>query len=149
MRTFIAVLLVVAMMVTVCVAQEKEPLDDWYGMLEFQGGTTWDFKTACARLYGAGKVVGYKGWTGLLGTEFDIDDETEAAGPVTGLVGATYNVGNLRDWGVDISWARHIGLNVGFGITYDWTEDVWGWRAMASAVDLSFSDGGAKRQRER
>jgi hypothetical protein len=148
-RFFVVLLVVFLMAVPGIVLAEKGPVEDWFGMLEVQGGSTWDFKTACARLYAAGKLGGYKGLTGVLGTEFDTDKDTEAEGPVTGLLGVTYNLGNFRDWGVDISWAKHFGVNVGACVTYDWTEDIWGWRAMASVIDLSFSGGGADRQKNR
>lgn len=133
--------------------EEKEPLDDWYGMLEFQGGTTYDVGSNTARLYAAGKFGGWRELTGIVGAEFDVDENTEENGPVTALVGATYNLGSLKDHGVEVSWAEYFRLNVGACITYGWVEDTptegWGWRVMASAVDVSLSDGGAKRQRER
>ena len=150
MKMFVVlVLCLVIVPVVVAQAEEKDGFDDWYGMLEFQGGTTWDFKTACARLYGAGKVGGYKALTGVLGAEFDIDEDTEAEGVVAALAGVTYNLGNLKSWGVDISWAEYIGVNVGAGVTYDWIDNAWGWRGMLSIVDLSFSDGNASRQKKR
>ena len=143
------VALAITLLAMVAVAEDKDPVGDWYGMLEFQGGTTWDFKPESARSDGAGKVGGYKALTGVIGTEIDVDEETEAKGPVAVLAGVTYNLGNLRDWGVDISWAKHFGVNVGFGATYDWNEGVWGLRGMLSIVDLSLSGGGAERQRNR
>lgn len=157
MARFLVVLLVVFLMAVPGIVfagdaeavAEKDAVDDWYGMLEVQGGTTLETKTNTFRPYIAGKFGGWKELTGIVGTEFDVDEETEAKGPVTGLVGVTYNLGNLKDHGVEVSWARHFGLNAGLGVTYNWIEGEWGWRAMLSAVDLSFSGGGADRQKSR
>jgi hypothetical protein len=147
MRVFAVVLILVFVFVGVCWAQE--PVDDWYGMLEVQSGTTLETKTNTFRPYIAGKFGGWKALTGIVGTEIDVDEETEAKGPSTVLAGVTYNLGNLQEHGVEVSWAKHFGLNVGACATYAWQTEEWGWRAMLSVVDLSFSDGGAKRQRER
>ena len=153
MRSIVVLALVLClavMPVAVCHSEEKDDAwEDWYAMLEVQAGTTWEFKTECARLYAAGKVGGYKGFVGVLGTEIDIDDKTEAEGPVAILGGVTYNLGNLRDWGVDVSWAKHFGVNVGLGVTYDWVWEYWGWRAMVSIIDISQSGGNAEKQRQR
>lgn len=156
MRTFVVLALVLClaiMPVAVCQAEEKGLFDDWYGMLEAQFGTTYEFDTSTARPYAAGKWGGWKEAVFIVGTEFDVDSGTEEKGPVTALLGATYNLGNLKDYGVDVSWAEHFGFNVGLCLTYGWVEDTptegWGWRGSLSVVDLSFSDGGAKEQRER
>ncbi len=149
MRVLMIALLIAMMPVVVCLAQEKDPLDDWYGMLEVQAGTTYEFENKTARPYVAGKVLGWKELTGVIGTEFDFDEETEEKGPVAALAGATYSLGSLTDHGVEVSWAKYFAFNVGACVTYQWQEEEWGWRAMLSIVDLSFSDGNAKRQRER
>ena len=168
MRVLMVALLIVIMPVAVCLAEEAEPfdmatafdqpeekgpVDDWYGMLEFQGGTTYETKSNTARLYGAGKAGGWKEVTFVVGTEIDVDEDTEEKGPVTVFGGATYNLGSLKDHGVEVSWAEYFRLNVGACITYGWIEDTptegWGWRVMASVLDVSLSDGGAKKQRER
>lgn len=127
----------------------QDAVDDWYGMLEMQGGTTWDFSRQRAMPYLAGKVGGYRKFVGVFGTEIDVDEETEAKGPVSALGGVTYNLGNLRDYGVEISWAEHFSFNVGLCGTYTFDEGEWGLKAMLSVVDLSFSRGNAERQRKR
>lgn len=156
MRVFMVVALVLLiglMPVTVCNAEVKDAFDDWYAMLEAQFGTTYEFATSTARPYAAGKWLGWKELTGIVGAEFDVDEDTEESGPVTALLGTTYNLGSLKDHGVDVSWADHIGFNVGLCLTYGWVEDTptegWGWRGSLSIVDLSFSGGGAAEQKRR
>ena len=123
--------------------------EDWFGMLEVQGGTTWDFSSQTAMPYVAGKVGGYRNLIGIFGTEIDVDEETEAKGPVSALLGVTYNLGNLRDHGVEISWAEHFGFNVGVCGTYTFDEGDFGVKAVLSVVDLSFDEGNASRHRKR
>jgi hypothetical protein len=152
MRVFAVVLMLVFVLTGLCFGAgetQKEALDDWYGMLEVMGGTTLETSTNTFRPWIGGKFGGWKGFTGIVGTEIDVDEETEAKGPVTVLAGATYNLGNLNQHGVEISWAKYFGFNIGLCGTYNWIEDEYGWRAVLSVVDLSFSGGGAERQRER
>ncbi len=150
MRILVAVVLTALLAWSGASAEEQDDgWADWYGMLEVQAGTTYEFGLNTARPYVGGKIGGWKELTGVVGTEFDVDEATEAKGPVAGLAGVTYNLGSLADHGVEVSWAKHVGFNVGLGVTYDWDESEWGWRGMLSIVDLSFSNGGAKKQRER
>ena len=134
---------------TPAVVEEKGSFDDWYGMLEMQGGTTYSFKSQAAMPYIAGKILGYREVVGIFGTEIDVDEKTEVKGPVSVLVGATYNLGNLRGFGVDVPWMQHFGFNVGVCGTYEFEGGDFGLKATLSVVDLSFSDGNAKRQRQR
>jgi hypothetical protein len=148
MRVFAVVLVLVFVFAGLCSATESA-VSDWFGMLEVMGGTTLETSTNTFRPWVGGKAGGWKELVAVVGTEIDVDEETEAKGPVTVLAGVTYNLGNLQEHGVEVSWAKHFGLNVGLCGTYDWIEGEYGWRAMLSIVDLSFSDGGAKRQKER
>jgi len=152
MRTFVVLALVLCLAITpVAVAhgEEKDAWSDWYGMLEVQVGTTMEAEGTVFRPYAAGKVCGYKAWTAVVGAEFDVDENTEAEGPVAGLLGATFNLGNLQGHGVDISWAKHFGFNVGLCGTWEFDTGDLGWRAMLSIVDIGQSDGNAEKQRNR
>ena len=150
MRILVAVVLMALLAWSGASAEEQDDgWSDWYAMLEVQGGTTLETKTNTFRPYVAGKFGGWKDVVGVVGTELDVDEETEAKGPVTVLAGATYNLGNLKDHGVEVAWAKHFGFNVGACGTYNWIEDIWGWRVMLSIVDISQSEGNAKKQRER
>ena len=152
MRTFVVLALVLClaiMPVAVAHGEVKDAWDDWYAMLEVQAGTTMEVKSTTFRPYIAGKVCGYKAWVAVLGTEFDIDEKTEAEGPVAGLLGATYNLGTLKDHGVDIAWAKHIGFNIGLCGTWEFETGDLGWRAMLSIVDIGQSEGNAEKQRNR
>lgn len=126
-----------------------DAFSDWYWMLEMQAGSTFDFRSDLKRPYVAGKVGAYRDFVGVVGTEFDIDEETEAKGMVAALAGVTYNIGNLRQYGVDISWAEHFGFNVGVCGTYEFEEGDFGFKAMLSVVDLSFDEGNASRHKAR
>lgn len=149
MRTLMLALLIVVVSVAMCSAREKDVFDDWYGMLEMQGGTTFDFKTQVSRVYIAGPIFGYRAVAVVGGTEIDVDEETEAKGPVTALLGVTYNLGSLRDMGVDAAWAQHFAFNVGPCVTYEFETGDVEWKAMLSVVALSFDDGNVKRHRRR
>ena len=148
-------LLIVLFVVLSCVVSfgkdvvEKDVFDDWYGMLEIQGGTTYSFKNETAMPYLAGKVLGYREVVGIFGTEIDVDEKTEAKGPVSALAGITYNLGDLRGFGIDAPWMEHFGFNVGVCGTYEFAESEFGWKALLSVVDLSFSEGNVEKQKRR
>ena len=149
MRVLALVVLLAVLPVAVAYGEVKDAWSDWYAMLEVQAGTTMEVKNTTFRPYAAGKVCGYKAWVAVLGVEFDVDEATEAEGPVAGLFGATYNLGNLKDHGVNVSWAKHFGLNVGLCGTWEFDTGDLGWRAMLSIVDIGQSEGNAEKQRER
>ena len=154
MRTSVVLALVLCLAIMpVAVAHgedgQKDVFDDWYAMIEMQGGTTWDFKTQCARAYLAGPVLGYRAIRAVVGTEIDVDEETEAKGPVTALAGVTYRLGSLKSFGVDIPWMEHFGFNVGVCGTYEFETGDVGWRGMLSIIDLSFDKGNVERHSNR
>lgn len=128
--------------------------EDWYGLAEAQGGGLWNFDKEAWAPYGAFSLFGYRAVTGILGAEFDFDENTEEKGIVAAVGGITYHVGTLEDFGLDaIPWSEHIGLNVGLGGRYDFNEEdddkKFGWTAIVSVLDLSFGNGNAARQRGR
>lgn len=154
MKMFVVLALVVFLVIVPVVVAygeeaEKDAWSDWYAMLEVQAGTTMEVKSTTFRPYVAGKVGAYREIVGVLGAEFDIDDETEAEGPVAGLFGVTYNLGNLKDHGVNVSWAKHFGFNVGLCGTWEFETGDIGWRAMLSIIDIGQSEGNAEKQRRR
>ena len=143
----LAVVLLIAL-ASMCAAEESV-WDDWWGMLEMQGGETFDFKAQTWKPYLAAPVVGYKAVRAVIGTEIDIDENTEAKGPVTGLLGLTYNIGNLKGMGVDMPWMEHVGFNVGVCGTYEFQTGDIGWKAMVSILDISTDKGNVERQKKR
>ena len=143
MRVFVVVLLLVVMPVAVCVGEEKDPFDDWFGLLEVQAGSTWNFSAQEWKPYVSGLILGYRAVRLVGGAELETDE------PVAGLLGLTYNLGSLKSMGVDVPWAENFGFNVGPCIRYEFASGEVEWTAMLSIVDLSFSDGNADRQKKR
>ena len=113
MRVLMLALLIAAMSVAVCQAEDTDTPDDWFGMTEMQVGTLWNFETEEWQPFVSAPVIGWKDVRAVVGAEFDIDEETEAKGPVAFHVAATYFLGSLADMGVDVPLAEHIGLNIG------------------------------------
>ncbi|MCK4513006.1 hypothetical protein KAW64_14770, partial [bacterium] len=122
---------------------EKDAWSDWYGMLELQSGLTWNFETNEWVPFVSTLLLGFKDVRAVGGAEIAEDE------PVAGLFGVTYNLGSLKDMGVDVPWMEHFGFNVGPCIRYEFASGEIEWTAMLSIVDLSFSDGNAGRQKTR
>ena len=149
MRTFavLALVLCIAIM-PVAVAhgedvEVKSDWDDWYGLLEFQSGMTWNFAEQEWTPYVSTLFVGFKDVRAVVGAELAEDE------PVAGLFGVTYNLGSLKDMGVDVPWMEYFGFNVGPCVRYEFATGEVEWTAMLSIVDLSFGDGNADRQKKR
>jgi hypothetical protein len=144
MRVFLLVVLLIAVTALAAVgADEKGPFDDWYGLAEFQSGVTWNFETNEWTPYVSTLFVGYRAVRAVIGTEIAEDE------PVAGLLAVTYNLGNLKDMGVDVPWMEHFGFNIGPCLRYEFDTGEVEWSAMLSIVDLSFGDGNADRQKKR
>lgn len=148
MRTFVVLMLVLCLAVMpVAVAYgeetEKDNWADWYGLLEFQSGMTWNFSTQEWKPYMSTLLVGYKDVRLVGGAEIEADE------PVAGLLGLTYNLGSLKSMGVEVPWMEYFGFNVGPCVRYEFATGEVEWSAMLSIVDLSFSDGNAAKQKGR
>ena len=122
---------------------EKDVWDDWYGMAELQSGFTWNFETDEWTPYVSTLFLGYRAVRAVIGTELTEDE------PVAGLFAVTYNLGNLKNMGVDIPWMEHFGFNVGPCVRYEFATGEIEWSAMLSIIDLSFGQGNADRQKKR
>ena len=168
MRIFrVAVLAVVVVLVwaALAIAQEAEAVpgvdetvmdgliedvwDDWYGLVEGQVGMLWNIEREGWAPYLAVPVLGYREITGILGAEFDFDEKTEDKGVVAAVGGVTYHVGTLKDFGIDLPGAEHVGLNVGYGGRYDFDTQEFEQTAILSILDLSFGNGNVDKQRDR
>ena len=146
MRSIVVLALVLClaiMPVAVAHGEEKDAFDDWFGMLELQAGSTWNFSTQEWKPYMSTLLVGYRAVRLVGGAELEADE------PVAGLLGVTYNLGSLKNMGVELPWMEHFGFNVGPCIRYEFATGEVEWSAMLSIVDLSFSDGNAEKQRKR
>ena len=143
MRTFVVLALVLCLAVPLAHGEEKDGFADWYGMAEIQSGLTWNFETDEWTPYVSTLFLGYRAVRAVVGTELAEDE------PVAGLFAVTYNLGSLKDMGVDVPWMEHFGLNVGPCVRYEFATGEVEWTAMLSIVDLSFGDGNADRQKKR
>jgi hypothetical protein len=120
---------------------------DWYGHFEARSGFTADLKANEFTPYVTAPVLSYKAWTGELGFTIDIDESTDAKGPDKLLAGATYDLGNLQEWGVDVPWAKYFALSVGPYGTYEFGTGKIEAGLLVSLMQLSFDDGNVKRHR--
>ena len=143
MRSIVVLALVLCLAVPLAQAEEKDVWSDWYGLAEFQSGVTWNFETDEWTPYVSTLFVGYRAVRAVIGTELAEDE------PVAGLFAVTYNLGNLKDMGVDVPWMEHFGFNIGPCVRYEFATGEVEWSAMLSIVDLSFGDGNADRQKKR
>ena len=144
MRMLVAVVLTALLAWSGASAEEQDDgWADWYGLLELQSGLTWNFETDDWSPYMSTLLIGYRAVRVVGGAELAEDE------PVAGLLGVTYNLGSLKDMGVDVPWMEHFGFNVGPCVRYEFASGEVEWTAMVSIVDLSFSDGNADRQKKR
>ena len=143
MRVLMLAVLIVILPLTICAAKDKDAFDDWFGLLELQSGLTWSFADQEWAPYVSTLLVGFKDVRAVVGAELAEDE------PVAGLFGVTYNLGSLKDMGVDVPWMEHFGFNIGPCVRYEFATGEVEWSAMLSIVDLSFSDGNADRQKRR
>jgi len=128
-------------------AEPASAFDDWYGQLSLRSGGLFSFETEEFTPYLTVPILGYRKVTLEGGAEIDVDEKTEAHGPVAGVLGLTYDLGNLRDMGIEVSWADYFGVNVGPYLRYDFAERDVSFGFMASIVDLSFDQGNVERQK--
>ena len=123
--------------------------DDWFGMAEIQSGLTWNFETEEWEPFISAPLIGWKDVRLVVAAEIDVDEETEAKGPVAGHFALTYNLGSLADMGVDIPLSEYFGLNIGPSWRYDIETGEDTWCIMATIVDVSFGEGNVERHKGR
>lgn len=127
----------------------EELPDDWFGMLSLRSGALWNFGTEEWSPFVSFPIFGYKDVAVDAGFEIDIDETTDEKGPNSALLGVTYHLGSLQSFGVDVSWAEYLGLNVGPCLRYEFGTEEVTTLLMVSVVDLSFDQGNVDRQRNR
>lgn len=91
----------------------EEVVDDWSNLLALRSGGLFDMGTKEWTPYVTTPFLRYQSLTAEAGAEIDIDEDTEAKGLIGVVLGLTFNVGSLRDLGVEAPWADHFALNVG------------------------------------
>lgn len=123
--------------------------DDWFGQLSLRSGALWNFDNEEWTPFIAFPLFGYRDVAVDGGFEIDIDETTDEKGPNSALLGVTYHLGSLRSFGVDVSWAKYLGLNVGPCLRYEFGTEEVTTMLMVSVVDLSFDQGNVDRQRNR
>ena len=155
----LTVLMILMIPVTVAFAEDvalaesdetsEETPDDWFGMVSLRSGALWNFDTEEWTPFVSFPLFGYKDVEVDGGFEIDIDETTEEKGPNSALLGVTYHLGSLRSFGVAVSWAEYLGLNVGPCLRYEFGTEEVTTLLMVSVVDLSFDQGNVDRQRKR
>ena len=126
--------------------EARDADDDWYGQLEERSGAMWLTKSKAWLPYVTIPLGGYRGFSAEGGVNFD---PNVAKGPIDAVFGVTYNLGNLRKWGVDLPWAEHLGVAVGPVISVNFVTGEKELAFVASILDLSFNEGNVDRQRNR
>lgn len=147
MRIFVVVLLLALIPIAVCAEEKSDVWDDWYGFAELQAGGMWSFERDEFMPYFALPTVGYRKAALVLGGQFDL--AAVGDGLTGGIVGLTFYLGNVKDWGIDVPGAKHLGVNFGPVWYYDFGTDRSEIALVLSIVNLSQSEGNAKEQRER
>ncbi len=126
---------------------EKDGFEDWFGMAEAQGGTVWNAETGEWQPFISGPLGAWKQVRLVIGGEFDGEDL--GRGPVAAHLALTYNLGTLKDWGLDMPLAEYLGLNIGPSWRYDMVEKTSALGFMATIVDVSFGQGNVERHKKR
>ena len=153
MRGFVVLALVALLAfvpVVVCLAEEtgtaegvtedlaaeeaEDVVDDWMATLPVHAGFVWNVDRKEWTQYINLTPLAYKVVTFEVGLEVN---PNEKDGPAGGLLALTYNLGNMKDFGVDVSWAEYFGVNVGPFFRYDFTDGSWQKGVLFSVVDLS------------
>lgn len=147
----IVVALIVALMAVPAMAwsgeTEAPEYRDWYGNLEARSGMTYSPKTQNWDAYATVPVIGYKALSLELGITADPSEEDDQRGPKAAVLGLTYDIGSLKDFGLDVSWAKYISFHVGPCVSYDFESGEFDFRAMTSGLVFSFDQGNVSRQK--
>jgi hypothetical protein len=126
------------------VSPEPEQYRDWYGQLSARSGLLWNADKGEWNGYATVPVLGYKAVSLELGLAMDpaVDN-----GPKAAVLGLTYDIGSLADFGVDVSWAKYVSFRVGPYVEYDFENDEFTLGAMSSVIEFSFDAGNVDRQK--
>jgi hypothetical protein len=142
----VALILAVFAVPALAIAVSPEPVgyQDWYGQLSARSGLLWNANDSKWDGYATIPVLGYKALSLELGLSMDpaVDD-----GPHAIVLGLTYDVGSLKDFGVDVSWAKYVSFRVGPYARYDFDNDAWTFGPMSSVLEFSFDQGNVDRQK--
>jgi len=140
----LAVVLMSAPALALTMAPEPEGYQNWYGQLSARSGLLYNGNTNQWDGYATVPVLGYKAFALELGLAMDpaTDD-----GPKAAVLGLTYDIGSLQDFGVDVSWAKYISFRVGPYVQYDFECDEFTFGGMGSVLEFSFDQGNVDRQK--
>lgn len=157
MRSLVVLLLVALlslMPVVVCIGHETAAdaggsgavgetiLDDWEVDINVRSGLIWNAESEQWRAYLSWPFCKWKDVSAIVG--FEVDPPLIEYGPSGAIVGLTWYLGNARDWGIDLAWAEHLGLNIGPAFRYDFETEVSELSIVMSVFDVSI---GEKRKR--
>lgn len=125
---------------------EPEPVQyrDWYGQLSARSGMLYNTSTSEWDGYATVPVLGYRAVSLELGLGFN---PAEDNGPSKAVLGLTYDLGSLQDFGLDVSWAKYVSFHVGPYIQYDFDADEFTWGVLSSGLAFSFDQGNVDRQK--
>jgi hypothetical protein len=126
------------------VSSEPVGYQDWYGQLSARSGLLWNATDSKWDGYATVPVLGYKALSLELGLAMDPANDD---GPKAAVLGLTYDVGSLADFGVEVSWAKYVSFRVGPYVEYDFESDEFAWGAMSSMLEFSFDQGNVDRQK--
>jgi len=123
---------------------EPDPFADWFAQLNLRSGIMWNAETEEWTGFATIPIMGYK----MLAVEGGLEiNPNEDAGPAAGVLGLTYRLGDLKEWGVGVAWAEHIGVNVGPVVRHSFETGENELAFLISFIDLSLDDGNVDRQR--
>ena len=141
--------LTIAAMLTLpaaCMAEGAEPaaFNDWYGQLQARTGLMFNPDSQAFDGFVSVPVLGYKAITLEGGLAMDPTDDDR---PTAAVIGLTYNLGSLKDFGVGVSWAKYVSFHVGPYAAYNFDCDEWSFGALASVIEFSFDQGNVEKQK--
>jgi len=115
-------------------AETEDVVDDWTASIPVHAGFLWNTDREEWTQYINLTPISYRVVTLEVGIEVN---PNEKDGPTGGLIALTYDLGNLRDYGVEVHWAEYFGVNVGPFLRWDFSTGEWQKGVLASVVDLS------------
>lgn len=115
----------------------EDVTDDWEASIKLRSGVLWNVDREEWTGYVAFPFLKYRDVWFEAGFEVN-PNEKEGKTAILGAV--TYDVGTLRDFGIDVSWAEHFGVNVGPFLRYDLLTGELQKGLLTSVVDLSIGD---------
>ncbi len=113
-------------------------LDDWIASIAVRSGVLWNLDREEWTGYVAFPFLKYRDVAFEAGLEINPNEKDGARGVIAA---ATFDLGNLREFGFDVSWAEHFGVNVGPFLRYDLATGEIQKGILVSVVDLSIGDG--------